>query len=154
MVPLLLVVLVLSSVLTTEQLVHGGSVDLFPTVQALKTIGQDIKFKGCTYAIDRLFVMACPSQAGLWIADAKSLLDQTNCKENCSGWFDFSPDLSYLALDKEMPYEQIDLMQAQEFSYSGLQTQRNELFLNYIDMQVVEEINTLEKSKTWQDDVG
>lgn len=42
------------------------------------------KFKGCKYAVDGLFVLACNTQAGFYIADASSVLDQSNCKERCN----------------------------------------------------------------------
>ena len=57
---------------------------------------------GCTYEVDRLFVLKCPSQKGLWITDAQSLLDKSNCKEECANQNIFDPELTYIALDREL----------------------------------------------------
>ena len=139
--------------LLSGRLSCASSVVLETTSQALKTIGKSIKFRGCSYTIDKLIVISCPSQTGLWIADAKSILAQVNCLANCSGWFDFEPDLTYLATEKDLAFENVDLIKTREFTYSALQTQSSELHLKYLDLQAVEEINVQEKSKKWQKSV-
>ena len=35
--------------------------DLTPNIQELKSIGDKIKFLGCSYEVDRLFLLNCPS---------------------------------------------------------------------------------------------
>lgn len=74
-----------------------NTVKFDPQVQALKSIGLNIKFMGCQYAVDHLFTILCPSQTGLWVTDTISLLEDSNCKDNCpSNTNDFNPNLTYL----------------------------------------------------------
>ena len=103
---MLLLSRIFSAILFLANFAEGQeNVKLEPSVQALKTIGYSIKFLGCEYAIDRLFVLKCPSQDGVWVTDALSLLDQTNCKDNCGSWTnDFAPQLTYKALDLDMSH--------------------------------------------------
>ena len=63
---------------------QAQKLEFTPAILALRTIDSKIKFLGCTYEVDQLFVLRCPSQTGLWVTDAQSLLASSNCKENCT----------------------------------------------------------------------
>ena len=123
---------------TVLVLMADAKLEFTPSVQLLRTIDYGIAFKGCTYAIDRLFVLNCPSQSGLYITDARSMLDQSNCNSDCSRFAEFDPTLTYLSNDSDLSHDAITQLKAQEYSYSALLPYKNELHLRYLDMLVVE----------------
>ena len=93
----------------------------------------------------QLLVISCPRESGLWVIDAKSVLDVTNCIRNCAGlWSDgeeYNPKLEYRTLDQELQYVNLYMTKTQEFSYGIVhrnpKTFKNELVLKYVDMLVV-----------------
>ena len=63
--------------------------------------------------MDYLFVLRCPSQAGLWVADAISLLDDSNCIKDCNAWNQrFEPHLNYKAFDRDIVDDDIEILHA------------------------------------------
>ena len=90
-------------------------------------------------------VISCPRESGLWVIDAKSIIDVTNCKRNCAGlWSDgeeYNPKLEYRTLDRELQYANSFMSKTQEFSYGTVhrnpESLKNELLLKYVDMLVV-----------------
>ena len=60
------------------------------------------------------------------------------------------PALTYIAQDRDFVNDETSLLKTQEYAYSSLLTTTNELILKYVDMLIVQELNTQENSIAWQ----
>ena len=86
----------------------------------------------------------------MWVTDAISLLDDTNCKESCPGYANrFDPHLTYQKLDRDLLHEDVAQLKVQEYSYSVLQSSTDALVLAYIDMIAVQELNSVLHGNDW-----
>ena len=110
-----------------------------------------VNWSDCTYKVDQLFILSCPGEEGLWVADAKSLLANSNCIDNCGENFDIGPSIELLGFANYLNPSDIVFIRAHEFAFTALLSSEI-MNLNYIDMLAALEENFEQQTIIWENE--
>lgn len=115
---------------------------------SLTSIDNSINFQKCTYKVDNLIAFSCSDQAGMWIADAESLLKTDNCVRNCPMNQLGSGKVDYIEFNNQMAHNVVTDYQVSGYSVSAVRND-NSLFLSYLDISQFKSFNSKWSSPRW-----